>query len=94
MSNAEAYVQPLRSFVVEEFLEGNGDDLDSDSPLLELGIIDSFSLAEVVSWCEERFGIRIPERELTPDNLASIDAMAQLLDRLASEGAAPAVHAD
>ena len=94
MSNAEAYVQPLQTFVVEEFLEGQGEDLDRDSPLLELGIIDSFSLAEVVSWCEERFGIRIPEQELTPDNLASIDALAQLLDRLASEGATPAVHAD
>jgi acyl carrier protein len=94
MSNAHAYVQPLRSFVVDEFLEGNGDDLEPDSPLLELGIIDSFSLAEVVSWCEERFGIRIPERELTPDNLQSIEALAQLLDRLGSGAAQPAVHAD
>src|SRR5205814_8625721 len=49
MSNADAYVQPLHTFVVEEFLEGQGEDLDRDSPLLELGIIDSFSLAELVS---------------------------------------------
>jgi acyl carrier protein len=94
MSNADAYVQPLHTFVVQEFLEGQGEDLDRDSPLLELGIIDSFSLAELVSWCDERFGIRIPERELTPENLASINALAQLLDRLASEGAQPTVHAD
>jgi acyl carrier protein len=94
MSNAEAYVQPLQAFVVDTFLEGQGDDLEPDSPLLELGIIDSFSLAEVVTWCESRFGIRIPESELTPDNLESIQALAGLLDRLATEGAAPTVHAD
>jgi clorobiocin biosynthesis protein CloN5 len=93
MSNAESYVQPIHAFITEEFLEGHGEDLEPDSPLLELGIIDSFSLAEVLAWCERRFGIRVPERELTPDNLASIEALAQLLDRLSSERA-PTVHAD
>jgi acyl carrier protein len=91
MSNGDRYVEPVHRFVVDTFLEGHGEDLEPDSPLLELGIIDSFSLAELVTWCERQFQIRIPERELTPENLESVAALAGLLGRLADDG--QAVHA-
>jgi acyl carrier protein len=96
MTDAQAYAEPIRDFVVAQLLEGHGGDLEVDSPLLELGIIDSFSLVEIVVFCERRFGIRIPDSELTPVNLESIAALARLLERLAGAGASgpPAVHAD
>jgi len=86
MADADLYVAPLREFVVERFLEGNGDGLDADTPLLELGILDSFSIVEIVSFAEQRFGIGIPESELKPTSFGSISALAGLLDRLASDG--------
>jgi clorobiocin biosynthesis protein CloN5 len=96
MSNAQTYAEPIRSFVVEQLLEGHGSDLELDSPLLELGIVDSFSLVEIVVFCERQFGIRIPDSELTPANLESVSALAALLERLApgGEAGAPAMHAD
>jgi 2-hydroxymuconate-semialdehyde hydrolase len=93
MSNGQAYAEPIRAFIVEKFLEGHGEGLEVDSPMLELGIINSFSLAELVGWIETQWGIRIPDRELTPENLASIAALADLLGRLAEERQASTVHA-
>jgi acyl carrier protein len=86
MGESDGYVRPLREFVVGRFLEGQGEDLRSDSPLLELGILDSFSIMEIVAFSEERFGIRIPETELTPANLSSLTALARLIARHDARG--------
>lgn len=93
MSNGQAYAEPIRAFIVEKFLEGHGEGLEVDSPMLELGIINSFSLAELVGWIETQWGIRIPDRELTPENLESIGALAELLGRLAGQRESSTVHA-
>lgn len=84
--NARAYVTPIRDFIDESFLEGQGSDLTADSPLLELGIIDSFSLVELVVFCERRFGVRIPDRLLTPEHVGTIEAISALLEELAGGG--------
>jgi acyl carrier protein len=77
------YLPPLHAFVNESLLEGQGGDLAPDASLVELGIIDSFSLVELTIFCEERFGIRIPDGELTPQNVDSIETIAALLEHLA-----------
>jgi acyl carrier protein len=83
--NAHDYEGPIRDFIDSRFLEGQGSDLTVDSPLLALGLIDSFSLVELVVFCESRFGVRIPDRELTPRNLDTVAHIAALLQRLDSE---------
>lgn len=83
MTGADRYREPLRRFVAEELLEGRADELDHDTPLLELGVIDSFSLAEIVTFVEAQFAIAIPDGELKPTSFASVGAIAELCDRLA-----------
>ena len=41
-----------------------------------MGLIDSFSLAQVGVFVEIEFQIYIPDPELTVDNMNTIDAMA------------------
>jgi acyl carrier protein len=72
----------LKGFVVDELLDGRSAGLDEHTPLLEWGVIDSLSVAELVSFTSERFGIEVPQREVSPQNLRDLDAYASMLGRI------------
>ena len=52
-----------------------------DDQLFEQGIIDSMHLVQLVGALESRFGFRVEGEELSPDNFASVRAMASYLER-------------
>ena len=78
----EEMMSELKQFVGEELLDGRDTGLDEHTPLLEWGVIDSLSVAELVSFTSERFDIDVPQREVTPDNLKHLDAYVGMLMRL------------
>jgi len=48
-----------------------------DESLFDSGVLDSFSLADLVSALEKDFAVKIPDSDLTPrkfDSIARIDA--------------------
>ena len=47
--------------------------------LFESGLLDSFSLADMVTELEGEFGIRIPDSELTPRKFDSIERIEAYL---------------
>lgn len=61
-------------------LDVDPDELTTDFPLLESGLIDSFGIREIVSFLEADFGVRIPDEEVTLDNFATISAIARFVD--------------
>ncbi len=73
-------MQTIRHFVVENFLFGQGGDRlgDRDS-FLEKGIIDSTGVLELVTFLEKQFQIKILDEELVPDNLDSLEKLAQFV---------------
>jgi len=74
-------VDEIRSFVIETFLFGNPERLTDTTPLLESHIVDSTGILEIVMFLEDRYGIRIEDNELTPDNLNSIEKIASMLKK-------------
>ena len=82
--------QDLRQFIIDNFLFGREGQLGDADSFLESGIIDSTGVLELISFLEERFGVELEERDLTPDNLDSIDKVTMLVEsRLAAlKGAA------
>jgi len=74
-------VDEIRSFVIETFLFGNPERLTDTTPLLESHIVDSTGILEIVMFLEDRYGIRIEDNELTPDNLNSIERIASFLKK-------------
>jgi acyl carrier protein len=54
---------------------------DTDS-LIETGIIDSLGIQKLLVYLENAFSIEISDDELVPENFETIDAIAQLIDRL------------
>ena len=73
--------QIARSFVVDNFLFGDDSQLIEDTSFLESGIIDSTGMLELVGFLEERFGIRVEDEELVPDNLDSLQNIAAFIAR-------------
>ena len=62
----------IRTFVVENFLFGNNQNLEDTTSFLEEGIIDSTGVLELVGFIEEEFSIIVEDEELIPENLDSI----------------------
>ena len=61
--------------------QDDGPAIEPDTDVLRQGIIDSLGVFQVVSFLEEKCGIRIDDSEITVDHFQSIDAMAQFASR-------------
>jgi acyl carrier protein len=52
-----------------------------DTSLRDLGIVDSTGVLEVVSYIEREHGILVADSELLPENLDTVDAIAEFVAR-------------
>lgn len=65
--------EKVLAYIADNFLMGlRTDEIREDSSLLELGVIDSTGVIELIAFLEEAFGIRVDDEEITPDNLDSL----------------------
>lgn len=71
----------VRTFVIDNFLFGNSDDLDDTTSFLDEGIIDSTGVLELVTYLENEFGIDVDDEELIPENFDSIDNVCSYLQK-------------
>jgi acyl carrier protein len=74
--------EKIRAFILNNFLfDANESDLANDASFLEQGIIDSTGVLELVEWLEETFIIKVADEELNPENLDSVDRLAQFIHK-------------
>jgi acyl carrier protein len=71
----------LRRFVIDSFLYGREDKFSNDDSFLELGLIDSTGMLELVGFLEKAHGIKVEDTDLIPENLDSISRLAQYVGR-------------
>ncbi len=71
----------VRLFIVDNFLFGDDSRMVEGTSFLESGIIDSTGMLELVSFLEERFGIRVEDEEFVPDNLDSLQNLSAYIAR-------------
>lgn len=62
----------VKAFIVQNFMFGQATELAADQSFLQTGVVDSTGLLELVSFLEERYGISVEDRDLTPENLDSL----------------------
>lgn len=80
--NEDEALTALTEFVARELLDGEDIGLDASTPLLEYGLIDSLSLVSLTEFVAERFGVVIPAKEQTPQNLKNLASISALVARL------------
>jgi acyl carrier protein len=69
----------IRAFIVDE-LGWQGEVLTDDFPLLENQVIDSLGLFRIVGFLETEYGVQIPDDQLVPDNFATLETIAGLVE--------------
>jgi len=68
--------EKLKTYIIKEIIKDEEYPLTNDEPLISGGLIDSFSLVNIAVFIENEFKVKIPDTELTVENLDTLDAMA------------------
>ena len=71
----------VKGYIVENFLFGDDSRIGTDTDFLENGILDSTGVLELVGFLEEKFGIRVEDDELVPDNMNSLEKINNYISR-------------
>ncbi len=73
------FIEPVRTFITENFLFGRGEGLTDNESFLDSGIIDSTGILQLVVFLEKTLGIQVKDEELIPENLDSLRGISQFL---------------
>jgi len=71
----------VRTYVVENFLFGDDSRIGPETEFLENGILDSTGVLELVGFLEEKFGIRVEDDELVPENMNSLEKITLYISK-------------
>jgi acyl carrier protein len=78
MPSPDAIEQEVRQFLRDNFpLSADGVTLAPEDSLIEVGVIDSTGVLELIEFIEERYGVAIPDHDVLPENLDSVDAIVR-----------------
>ena len=75
-------IKETREFIAANFLfrDDRAELTDTDS-LLDAGLIDSTGVLELVAFLEKHFEITIADADIVPDNLDTVEAIANFVER-------------
>lgn len=69
-------------FIEDNFLfRDDGAKIDDGASLLELGLIDSTGILELVAFIESEFSLQMADDDIVPANLDSIKAIVSYVER-------------
>lgn len=72
----------IRQFIVEVFAFGDESVLASDdTSLLESRVLDSTDVLELIVFVEGRFGIKVEDDEVVPENFDSVNKVQDFVTR-------------
>lgn len=73
--------QRVREFVTGNFFVQDAAGLTDSASLLDLGVVDSTGVLEIMGFLESTFGVTVEDDEIVPDNLDSIERIAAFVER-------------
>jgi acyl carrier protein len=71
----------LLEFVTTDLARGAGCVIDAKTSLFAARVLDSMCLMELVTFVEERYGIKVRPVDLIFENFDSVDNMARYVER-------------
>ncbi len=72
----------IRTYLEKNFIYDDSKNFSDTESLTKSGFVDSIGLIEFIDFLSNKFKIKIPDNELNPKNLDSIEAAAKLVKRL------------
>lgn len=72
----------VEKFIVEEIALGTGiESVGHDDDLLAQDVIDSLGIVELVAFLESRFGIKVGDDDLLPENFSSVNSVVAFVEK-------------
>jgi acyl carrier protein len=72
----------IRDYICGTMLIGLADQsIEPDESLVQLGVVDSTGVLELVEFLQQSYGITVKDDEITTDNLDTLNAITAFLQR-------------
>jgi len=71
----------IRTFIIDNYLFGDDEGLESNTSFLDEGIVDSTGILELIEFISQEFSFTVEDDELVPENLDSIDNVTAFIGR-------------
>jgi acyl carrier protein len=72
----------IREFISDNFPLSNEDfSLKTEDSLIEVGVIDSTGVLELIGFIEEHYALQVHDAEVLPENLDSIENITRFVSR-------------
>ncbi|MBX3441597.1 MAG: acyl carrier protein [Planctomyces sp.] len=65
----------IRRFLTENSASGDRPEFADTDSLLELGVIDSVAMVDLIAFLERQYKIKVAEDDMTPENFDSVQAI-------------------
>ena len=82
-------VNKIRAYIITQFLDSDGTELTDDTPLLDLGVLDSFRILKLLTFADRELGVRIPLEDVSIGDMKDVASIAEMVTRQSSPAAAP-----
>src|SRR5215510_34512 len=76
----------LVRFANAQLIAGAGCEVDADTPVLEMGVLDSLAMVALLTHIHSRLGVAIPDEEVLPENFETFGKLADLVARVRDSG--------
>ena len=73
--------ETVLEYVIDEYIEEDGDEIGTDSPLISSGIVDSFSMVSLKRFLETKYRIALSDEEATPEAFDTVDSICKLVQK-------------
>lgn len=72
----------IRDYIAKNLLfSDDGFPYGDDVSFLDEGIVDSIGVMELVGFVEEKFGVKVDDLDVTPENFDSVEKMTAYIHR-------------
>jgi D-alanine--poly(phosphoribitol) ligase subunit 2 len=78
----------VRRYLLQELLRDEELDLDRDEAIFSSGLLDSFSVTQLICFLEDQFGIKIAISDVTLQDFDTIGKILALVGRLQAAASA------
>ena len=80
MADLNAVKSTVKNYILEEFLPGEDPDELTDSlEMMNLGILDSVSVLQLVTFMEEQFDVTFEANEVGADHMNTLEDIGKLI---------------
>lgn len=77
----EISINEIKNLVIE-VSECEEADISFSDNLIEMGIIDSLMVMEIIDYIEEKYQVEFPPESIIPENFETIEILYQMLENL------------